>query len=142
MNQTGASQKAIIINKEGEILTIFRTETAPTRPNTWDLPGGDLEFGENAQESMAREIFEETGLRVEGLRPYDIESKVNEQGDFWITIAYLAYTIESDSVVLSSEHNKYMWVSISKFLEINTSPRAEKFIQSLLSLYPRPRIKD
>ncbi len=141
MNQTGTSQKAIIINKEGEILTLFRTETAPTRPSTWDLPGGDLDFGEDAQEGMVREIKEETGLKVRELRPFDIEAKINPDGDYWITIAYLAYALDGE-VTLSSEHNKFMWVSISKFLEINTSSRAERFIRNLLEITPKPHIKE
>lgn len=141
MNQTGASQKAIIINKKGEILIIFRTKSAPTRPNSWDLPGGDLEFGEDAQESIIREIREETGLKVNGLRPFDVEAKINSNSDYWITVAYLACTNDG-KVILSSEHNKSMWVNISKFLELNTSPRAERFIKNLVKLTRRPNIKE
>ena len=78
MNIVGVSQKAIVINKEGRMLTLFRTETAPTRPNTWDLPGGDLDFGEDATKSVIREIQEETGLSVENVRPFDVESIIND----------------------------------------------------------------
>lgn len=38
------AQKAIIYNEDGKILTIRRSEDSP-RPLTWDLPGGNLEFG-------------------------------------------------------------------------------------------------
>jgi 8-oxo-dGTP diphosphatase len=31
----------------------------------WDLPGGGLEFGENALEGLSREVFEETGLTIQ-----------------------------------------------------------------------------
>lgn len=35
---------------------------------TWALPGGHLEFGESFEECAAREVLEETGLEVEGVR--------------------------------------------------------------------------
>ncbi len=137
---TGSSQKAFVFNPEGKLLTLFRTETAPTRPNTWDLPGGDLEFGEDAIESIIREIQEEAGLSVTNVRPFDVESLINPAGDFWISIAYYAQTANSN-VKLSFEHNAFKWVTISEFLEMNTSKRAERFVKNLLSLEATPRMQ-
>lgn len=137
---TGASQKAIIFNRDGKMLTIFRTETAPTRPNTWDLPGGDLDLGEDATASIIREITEETGLKVTNVRPYAVESLINPEGTFWITVAYYAQTSD-DRVTLSYEHNDYRWVTIDEFTKINTSNRAKRFIDNLLKLEPAPHMQ-
>jgi 8-oxo-dGTP diphosphatase len=137
---TGSSQKAFVFNPEGKMLTIFRTETAPTRPNTWDLPGGDLEFGEDAIESMTREITEETKLSVTNVRPFDVESLINQEGNFWISIAYYAETDDSN-VTMSFEHNAFKWVTVREFLEMNTSKRARRFVESLLVLEDVPRIQ-
>ncbi len=38
--------KAIVYDTNGKILTIRRSATAGRRALTWDLPGGNLEFGE------------------------------------------------------------------------------------------------
>ena len=136
-HKTGSSQKALVFNKEGKMLTLFRTETAPTRPNTWDLPGGDLEFGEDALEAITREIKEETGIIVTTVYPFDVESLINSNKDFWISIAY--YTVsDTNKVNLSSEHNKYKWVTIKEFLEINTSKRAVRFIQNFIKIPSKP----
>lgn len=37
----------------------------PPRQGEWSLPGGQLELGESLTEGVAREVFEETGLRVD-----------------------------------------------------------------------------
>jgi 8-oxo-dGTP diphosphatase len=138
---TGSSQKAFVFNPEGKILTLFRTETAPTRPNTWDLPGGDLEWGEDAIESIVREIKEETGLSVTNVRPFDVESLINPAGNFWISIAYYAQASSSD-VTMSFEHNAFKWVTVSEFLEMNTSTRARRFTENLLALEGVPKIQN
>ncbi len=48
-----------IRNDSGEILLQKRTDK-----NCWGFPGGAMEIGENAKETVIREIKEETGLTV------------------------------------------------------------------------------
>ena len=105
---TGISQKAIILNEDGKVLAIRRSNTAPTRPLYWDLPGGILEEGEDKLEAIKREIKEETGLEVESI------SKISEgtwhEGDYaWTTTCYLAKP-KTITVTLSYEHDEYKWV--------------------------------
>lgn len=130
MKETGVAQKAVIFNKDRKLLTIFRTETAPSRPNTWDLPGGDLDFGEDPLESVIREIKEETGLDVSGVEPFDVEAHINKEGNFWVTIAYRAQAV-SDEVVLSFEHNDYKWVASEEFLKLKSAAKLTRFVENL-----------
>ena len=51
---------AAVFNPEGEILLVHRTDDL-----SWCLPCGWAEVNETPQESLAREVIEETGLRVE-----------------------------------------------------------------------------
>lgn len=52
------SVKAIIKDDDGRILLIREKD------GSWEFPGGGLEHGEKSREGLAREIAEETGLRV------------------------------------------------------------------------------
>ncbi|MFE2957785.1 NUDIX domain-containing protein [Nocardia tengchongensis] len=40
------------------------------RDGLWDLPGGGVESGEERLSALGRELFEETGLRLEGEPSY------------------------------------------------------------------------
>ena len=42
----------------------------------WSLPGGLVETGERLEDAVRREILEETGLRVEPLRRFDIFERI------------------------------------------------------------------
>jgi len=124
----GLSQKAIIFREDGRFLTIRRSKTAPSRPLHWDLPGGDLDFGEDVKEGMIREIKEETGLRVNDLRVIDAISGFNDIHEFWVTIYYIAQPITKD-VILSYEHDDFKWVLPDEFQELKASPRNKKFVE-------------
>jgi ADP-ribose pyrophosphatase YjhB (NUDIX family) len=50
---------AIVFNSEGKFLLTKREDNGQ-----WCLPGGAVESGESLAEACAREVFEETGLRV------------------------------------------------------------------------------
>ena len=57
-----ASTAAFILNEKGELL-VARRGKEPAM-GTLDLPGGFVDNDENAEEDMAREIKEETGLVI------------------------------------------------------------------------------
>ncbi len=44
----------------------------------WDLPGGGIEFGENPDATVIREIREETAIIVDSLKFFDVASAVRE----------------------------------------------------------------
>ena len=61
-----AATVGIITNSRGEIL-VARRAKEPAK-GTLDLPGGFCDCNESVEEGVAREVFEETGLRVKETR--------------------------------------------------------------------------
>ncbi|MCD4523995.1 NUDIX domain-containing protein [Nocardioides sp. cx-173] len=52
-----------VILREGQIL-LSRLSPKLARSETWTLPGGGVEHGEDPREAVVREVYEETGLPV------------------------------------------------------------------------------
>jgi len=55
-----AAVGGLVVDERGRLLVIVRAEE-PAR-GTWDLPGGFADPGETAEETLRREVREETGL--------------------------------------------------------------------------------
>jgi 8-oxo-dGTP pyrophosphatase MutT (NUDIX family) len=53
---------AIIFDNKNRI---FLVKLTYQRFHPWGLPGGGLEYSESAEDAVVREVWEETGLRVE-----------------------------------------------------------------------------
>lgn len=82
------------------------------RADLWELPGGRMEFGETAEETLKREIMEETGLIVNPIKLLDTWNLIKV--DHQITgIIYLC-SIEEGEITLSDEHDAYKWVNADK----------------------------
>ena len=63
---------AAVVVRGAEILLIRRGREPLL--GAWSLPGGVLELGETTAEGIAREVFEETGVRV---RPVEIVATID-----------------------------------------------------------------
>ncbi|MCK5413302.1 MAG: NUDIX hydrolase [Candidatus Pacebacteria bacterium] len=129
MKKVSVSQKAIIYNKQGQILILHRTSGAPSNPNSWDLPGGELDFGEDVLDGIIREIREETNLTCKDIKPFDVESHIDENGEFWVTIAYKCHCNLGD-IKLSFEHDQFQWISKKEINKFEFSNKIKRFINN------------
>ena len=101
-----------IIKKEDELLFLRRSKGSPMFLGKYELPGGIVEFGEDLETCLKRELMEEIGQRVIATRLFDAVSYVDQkQPDVQhIIILYEVSLKDPESrIVLGTEHDKYGW---------------------------------
>jgi 8-oxo-dGTP diphosphatase len=106
-NKIVVALKAIIIYNR-KALIIQRSYGEVSGSGSWEFAGGKLEFGEDLETGLKREIMEEVGLQVKIERllyASTFQSKENRQT---VILNYLCHSF-SDQVILSEEHEKYIW---------------------------------
>lgn len=80
----------------------------------WELPGGFVEQGETPAEGVRREIFEETGLRIEApsiIGAYT--SRYGDDGKWTVDVAFHCQALPGE-LSLSAESSHAAWVSIGQ----------------------------
>lgn len=90
-----------------------------------DLPGGKIQIGEtDFQEALKREVFEETGLKIELGQPFHtgyfevpltFKGRNLKNAGKRIFLIYFTAKYLSGSLQLSDEHNDYIWVDKSNY---------------------------
>ena len=105
-NKIIVALKAIIIFNHKAL--IVKRSYGEFGGGSWEFVGGKLEFGEDLEAGLKREIMEEVGLQVKVERllyASTFQSKENRQT---VILSYLCHGF-TDQVLLSEEHEKYIW---------------------------------
>lgn len=121
--------KAIVLNTEGKILLLKRSEKMKRQGGKWSLPGGSVERLENPKDAITREIQEETQLTVSNIHPFETTGHEHEE-DFVVVIGYICHT-ENTAVTLNWEHDEYKWVTKEEALGMDLSALVRFFIEKI-----------
>ena len=62
----------VLINPEGEFLLTSRP-AGKVYAGYWEFPGGKLEAGESVEDALRRELFEEIGIEIGAVHPWQVE---------------------------------------------------------------------
>jgi len=110
--QTIPIAKVLLLDADGNVLILRRSKTHPTLAGHPDLPGGLIEPGEEPGEALAREIVEETGLKIAvsdlkviyaGAEVYNDENRVR--------MLYKSRLSEKKlKITISWEHDQAEWL--------------------------------
>ena len=80
MKKVYVAVKAVVL-KDNRFLIIKRGTNEDVYAEQWDIPGGKVDFGENPTEALKREVMEETGIKVEIIKPLDVWTFFKDGGD-------------------------------------------------------------
>lgn len=127
--------KIFLTDNEGRHLILRRsTLKYPEVSDRWDLPGGRIVPGSVLLENLAREMDEETKLKIEG-EPKLIAAQdiVREKNGCSRHVVRLTYTGRANGTpVLDDENDAYAWLTLK---EIRDMPEGDldKYFRELLN---------
>jgi len=133
MARTGIRASAIII-RDNKILLVHRKKDGR---EYWVFPGGGIEDYEKPEETVKREVFEETNLKVKSVKiafgdinPMDGQ----EHPFFFVEVGNRKIKLGGPEAQRQSKENWYHpgWVSLDRINKINLVPEGAK--EKLLKL--------
>jgi len=115
MGETSATQRpqlavSAAIFRDGKVLLVRRARSPGE--GFYSLPGGRVEFGESLHQALAREVDEETGLRIDivGLAGWR-EVLPSAGGSGHYLIMSFAARWRAGEPELNDEHDDFKWLT-------------------------------
>jgi len=92
-----------------------------TNSGKYDVVGGRVEPGQKFDDSLLREIKEETGLIAKIGKPFYVgEWRPVVRGEQWqIVGTFFECKVKSNKVKLSKDHDDYLWIKPGSFRKYN-----------------------
>ena len=104
---------AVIRNKQGRYLLLKRSEREIAYPGFYTFPGGKVEDNDSIEETLEKEILEETRLKITA-RKILLKDKsfVRPDGQTVKVFSYLCEVEKDKPVKISKDFTDYKWVSL------------------------------
>jgi mutator protein MutT len=111
-----------VIANKGKFLVVKRSASEKILPNKWELPSGKVEFEEDPNNALIREIEEEINITPEKFIPIKItDYTLGNKHKKKHTVQIIFLIKSSDNKIkLSSEHDEYRWIDIEELNNLNT----------------------
>ena len=109
-----------LFNRRREVLLLRKA--VGTKP--WCLPGGGVGQSEEPDRSLVREVFEETGIRLEKFELITLHRGRNPE---IMVASYLSKLDDDVEIILSEEHDGYRWCGESDWKEMVQSGLTVQF---------------
>lgn len=125
----------IILNGQKEVFVLKRADNDDFLPGFWEIPGGGLDFGENPEEGLKREIKEECGLEIEVINPVVVTDYFMDKDDKKIHRVEINFMCrlksEDQNIALSEEHTESKWVKREELSALKMSDLMKQIISKI-----------
>jgi 8-oxo-dGTP diphosphatase len=120
-----------VITCDGKLL-LEKRKNEPGR-GKWSIPGGLVELGENVEQTVIREVKEETGLEVEKPEHIDVVDNVvrDENGGVKYHFVIIDYFVKlkGGKVKASSDAEELRWVTFDEVEKYELTMTFRAFFQ-------------
>lgn len=114
----------------GKVLLLFRSSSGKFQPSMWCTPGGKCEQGETKEESMLRELCEETGISFSDLvLQFTHTTYVQYPEVDFIWHVFKIPLLHEPVITLNGEHTEYAWFTPQEALAVNLIPDEDAVIR-------------
>jgi len=123
--------------KDGKVLILQRHKNEDVYPNMWELPSGKRELLEPSEDSLMREVREETGLDIKMVMPFSVFDYQIEKPDEIrdsTQINFLVTSVNDKNVVLSEEHQAFVWITKEEIDKYDFTEATKKVIQKAFEI--------
>lgn len=137
-NETKKYPKAIsgafIFNDKGELFLM----KSPKWQNKYVCPGGTVEYGEKLEESLTREVKEETNMEIGDIRFLGVSEGVNlgdkyaKEAKHLIFFNYRAVVSGHPDVKLNDEAVKFRWLKPAEWLKKDLGEFTKEVVEKYL----------
>ena len=114
--------KAVLYKKD-KVLLVKRSSYMKKHAGEWDLPGGHIIEGEDMEDGLLREVWEETGLLIKD--PVKLHSNGND--------TYYKAELPDSLVKLSDEHTEYELFTLDEIEELKFPNKYAKAVEETLA---------
>jgi len=123
-----------ILENNGEILILRRSEEVGTYQELWGGVAGFVEENEEPQETAVKEIKEEAGIEKKDLLLVKKEDAIKFTDLYedklydWIVYPFLFHIKDRDKIQIDWEHTEFRWVKPSELKKYDTVPRFKEIV--------------
>lgn len=110
-----------LILRGRKALMLLRSDRCRNNAGMWTVPGGMLETYEKLEDAVKREVSEETGLTVTGLKFMTVSDRIFDE-QHWISIMYLCDVEGEPRNVEADKHSGIEWLDIDRLPDNVTTP--------------------
>ena len=120
-----------IVKKKDKVLILKKSKDDYNYPNKWSFCSGYVKEFESAEDTVLREIKEETGLNAKIAKSGKlIQIPDKNNGKTWIVIVFLC-EVKSRNIKLDHENVEFKWISCKDIKKYDTVPGLEKDLKVL-----------
>lgn len=117
-----------IIRKDEKTLLLRRANGRPSILGKYELPGGKLEYGQQPEDALTKNLQDEAGLVVQTAQLFDVLTYIDHD-DRDIQYVFILYLVSlgagGGKVTLSQNYDHYVWKKVSDIQQSDLTESAK-----------------